>query len=666
MVQLRNAPRAAVSPVKPQSKRSALKEKTNTTRAKIAAYDDDDIMESLVKDAKAKRGRSKKGTHNEDDLVMTGALPPEDTAVDALRSDAPVTAEELATHDPPVHRNIRRPPRMTRKLVQSEAQSKVLEGLKKRMETTARQEADKQRDVSAMKEARITSSDIVPAKPATAHPSESTTHERSGLSLSPSPPPAGDINVSRNNHSSLAQTGSKPRPQGTPAVENSILALKNFKRRPRQPSMLQMVQERLQNARPSIANANAHEDLSVFDVEDDEGDEDDEDEEDAFAPEAEGTPLHVSKTKARVSTSAKKRSAHQADYTATSWTASSAQKRGLDAINTSLTALDALRAKRRKSGAIAMADDAPLPSLLRSSPNRRSSVGADVVPEVQVIHSSPFSSSPPSRDGSVEPDAVVPSTEEWRDAIETREHQTEKLADPHASPNETVAQPMSSSPLPANSLTLHHPEELADPVTQVSPTPPERPKARKEKTKPISTATLQSLLPKRRRPLKPRHRKTEYDFTSGSEDEDAALDTSHLEEDEDELGGRLRRRVKTTPAKRRKTTTAKTTSKQSKTTQRSRKAAAAQARKSIAQKPHRTYGRRVTSDKENEHDNDEPDDDDENEGDDTALPELSMHAAAQSTELEEAKRKFAEVDEWDMEFESMSVEDHRSSSLQWR
>ena len=44
-------------------------------------------------------------------------------------------------------------------------------------------------------------------------------------------------------------------------------------------------------------------------------------------------------------------------------------------------------------------------------------------------------------------------------------------------------------------------------------------------------------------------------------------------------------------------------------------------------------------------------------------------ALAESKELERARRKFAEVDEWDMEFESMSFEEeggHRSSSQQWR
>ncbi len=38
----------------------------------------------------------------------------------------------------------------------------------------------------------------------------------------------------------------------------------------------------------------------------------------------------------------------------------------------------------------------------------------------------------------------------------------------------------------------------------------------------------------------------------------------------------------------------------------------------------------------------------------------------QSKELESVRQKFEEVDEWEMSFESMSAEDHRSSSQGWR
>jgi len=264
------------------------------------------------------------------------------------------------------------------------------------------------------------------------------------------------------------------------------------------------------------------------------------------------------------------------------------------------------------------------------------------------------------RDTPEHPNLAVPSTEEGP-AVRDDLPQDDVEVD-YETPNGTMAEPASSSPLPPDSLTRHHPEELADPVTQVTPPRPKRKQPEKEKAKPISTATLQSLLPKRRQPPRTRHRKTEYDFVSeDDDDDDTPLDTSHLDEDEDELSGRLRRQPKkTTPAKKkqsRKSTAPKPTARSSnKPAQSARKSTSKQ------QQAHKTYGRRATTlDKENAGNDDE---------DDTPLPEndeeVSMHDAAQSAELEAAKRKFAEVDAWDMEFESMSVEDHRSSSLQWR
>ena len=77
----------------------------------------------------------------------------------------------------------------------------------------------------------------------------------------------------------------------------------------------------------------------------------------------------------------------------------------------------------------------------------------------------------------------------------------------------------------------------------------------------------------------------------------------------------------------------------------------------------RTYGRAsavTASDKENE--NEASSEGEEGE----ANTSLSMREVAHSKELEEARRKFAEVDDWDLTFESMSNEDHRSSSQGWR
>lgn len=154
-----------------------------------------------------------------------------------------------------------------------------------------------------------------------------------------------------------------------------------------------------------------------------------------------------------------------------------------------------------------------------------------------------------------------------------------------------------------------------------------------------------------------------YEVTSASEDEDEdeELDASQLDEDEDELGGRLRRRTKNTTA------AAKGRQGQAPTQAKSRgaKASGPRSRKKPAsaprgRKPTRKYGRAhaTTSDKEN--------DGDDGDSDGADLPEVTMYKAAQSAELEEAKRKFAEVDQWEMEFESLDAEEHRSSSQGWR
>ncbi|KAK4548366.1 hypothetical protein LTR36_010237 [Oleoguttula mirabilis] len=677
MARLRSAPVAQPSPPKAQTQRPALREKTNTSRAKAPVYEDDGNTEDLVKTAKARRGRPRKSAHTEEELVMAGGLGQTDAAAEAPRSDAPMTTDELAKSDgpPPTVKPNKRPPRMARKPVQSEAQSNVLEGLKKRMEATARHEAARKDALPAATESTASLSDPLPTKRTAARKSTSTAHERSEYSISPSPPLPGKLSSAK--RSSLAHSG-------TPAVESSILALKNFKRRPRQPSMLQMVQQRTASARPSAVNRTANEDLSIFDIEV-VGDEVDEEEEDEFAPEAEGTPLQVKKAKRRASASAKKKQTSNPTIVEGRPVVSS-KKRKSEEVDKSSSALEALRAKRQKSDGPgpALNDELPMSLERSASPGRRMRESSDrhatpeqqITSDVQVINSSP-SSTPPTEPSSdrdrtaVNDDYAVPSTEKEQDfAHHSVAGALNYVFEPDA-PNGTMAEPASSSPSPEDPLAAQEQAELlAEPVTQVTQQSPVRQlKEPKKKAKPVSTATLQSLLPKRRQPPKARHRKTVYDFTSDEED-DAALDASHLEDDEDELGGRLRRQKATTPAKSRKTAASKAKARQTKATQPARKSAAVPAeRKSSAalqggKKPARTYGRaaNTASDKENDGDTFEL----EADGDGTELPEISLHEVAGSKELEVAKRKFAEVDEWDMEFESMSAEDHRSSSQQWR
>lgn len=696
MARLRSAPSApppATNATQP-TKRAALREKTNTARTTRAKAGEKTAKKStgkdsgdLVKDAAPRRGRPKRGAQMSDELVMAGGLGDRDATVAAdadtihvAQSDAPMTTDELAKSDappPPTARPNRRPPRMTRKAVHSEAQSKVLDGLKKRMEETAKGQKAKASVKKSAPEQKATSSDSLPTPAATTRKSAASNLERSEFSLSPSPPPPGKLHsVSAQKRTSMAPPGSAMRVQGTPAVETSILALKNFKRRPRQGSMLAMVQQRTASARPSLANARAQEpeDLSVFDL--DHASDDAED----FEPEAEGTPVQLSKAKKPASA---KRKSIGKERTATPASAANAKKRNSDGLDSSHSALDALRSKKRKSN-LAPANDVPLPAFdndefaapppePQASSRHATSEPRQPTSDVQVLNSSPEStpttepSSSDKRHSYDERDAAVPSTEE-RDRLPSPEPPAavDDEEDDFAIPNGTMAEPVSSpatTPEPEVINATQRTDIYADPLTQISPprqTRTQDANRPRRKKAAMSTAALQSLLPKRRAKPQPRHKRTEYDISS-NDDEDTRLDASNLSEDEDELGGRLRRQAKTTPAKGRKAKSKPQALSSARRSTAARKSAATSTLKSG--KAAKTYGRKgaaAMSDKENE--------EYVGGGEDSELPDtsLEMHEVAKSKELEEAKRKFAEVDEWDMSFESMSYEDHRSSSQGWR
>jgi hypothetical protein len=484
-----------------------------------------------------------------------------------------------------------------------------------------------------------------------------------------------------------------------PAVETSMLALKNFKRRPRQGSMLEMVRKRRSSVQASLISARPQqeddvEDTSVFDLGSaSEG-------EDVFAPEAEGTPLQTSKT--RKSTSTRKSVSAKKSVAATT-PAVKRTKRKSDDLESPHSALDALRAKHRKSE-VPPVEDEPLPSIddeqqpvvHDTSDHEASPLPNPVTSDVQVINSSPESTPPtePSSarkiPGTEEADFAVPSTEEQerlhtlqQDVLEDERQEVEEDEeaedeDDLDTPNATMAEPASSSPNGSPIPDTQRTDIYADPLTQLSPPPPEPAKTRSKGTnkKPtaMSTATLRALLPRRTQRPQPRPQRTEYDISSDEEEDTTAFDTTHLEDDEDELGGRIRRQPKASAPSEggRKSTAAssKSKSKSKQSTAPTRKPSAppppAKSKsKGKAKAPTtRTYGRATTttSDKENDGEQ-EPSSESDDEQADTSM---SMREVAHSKELEEARRKFAEVDNWDLAFESVSNEGHRSSSQGWR
>ncbi|KAF7198446.1 hypothetical protein HII31_00185 [Pseudocercospora fuligena] len=679
MARLRNNPSSqATAKVTLPATRQALKEKTNTAKVNVPVYSDDRDTEGLVKDAKPKRGRPRKSKQNEDELVMAGGLGPVSDKNANQPNEAPLTTDELVEDNITVAaapKTNRRPARTARKIVQSEASSKVLQGLKERMEATARGQRAKPPATAVPPDVGATSSDPLPVKDKS-RTSTSNDAERSEFSLTPSPPPPGKLSAVKGTRTSIIQPGSVMKFHNTPLVESSILALKHFKRRPRQPSMLQMVQNRTASARPSLANAttitvddNAVDDSSLFDLDLNGEDEDATD----FAPEAEGTPLNAGRVVRKSIGSAKSRTLGPLKAQEKTSSSLTRQKRKSDQADVSSGSLSALRAKRQKMVPDSVPDqgetDQPVPDesedevVIRSSTERPETPQPALTSDVQVINS-PSTSTPPTDPPSSRHNQlakgdsfVIPSTEREEDEeVEVRPsvERDEGDADDDV-PNATMADPLSSSPAHDTFNNVQGEEDyMRPPATQISPEPVKR-KSR-AKAKPINTATLQSLLPKRRRALKPRHRKSEFDFEESDEDSDAPLQTSHLDDDEDELGGRMRKQTKGTQATGRKNAPAKK-AKSSKTTQK-----AAKTTTTAKRKQQKTYGRRSEqSDKENEGSDFE-------DADESTLPEisLSMQEAAKSKELEAAKAKFADIDTWDMEFESMSAELHRSSSQSWR
>ena len=633
----------------------------------MPVYEDDGDAEPLVKDARPRRGRAKKAIQNEDDFLMGGGLGNRDSdEIATAQSEAPTTTDELSKDDgppPATKKATKRPARGMKPTVQGKAPSMTPNGPKTRLQAPAHKAVSSKRSRDLPDDEIVVSSSEAITEPRAARRSKQSKIERSDFSLSPSPPPPGNLKSVK--RPSLAQPGSALRMSGTPAVESSILALRNFKRRPRQGSMLQMVQQRTASARPSAIKSNTIAHADDLDIES-AGLEDEE----TFAPDAEGTPVLKKATKPVAGKGANTKTLSSS----VAPTSAQTRKRKSDETENSLSALDALRAKRQRQSQAGVEDLLPISkksaTVGRSSSISRRTPPLDSTSDVQVINSSSSTplTDPPSPqplENSQEPDAVVPSTEKEQDYTATHVPALD-LDDELDIPNGTMADPISSSP-PHSSPPPHSIQQtdiMADPRTQISPPRLKlRDKKTEKKAKPLDTATLQALLPKRRKPLQQRQRQSEYDFDSQSEEDDGPIDTSHLNEDDDELSGRARRQTKpATGSTARKSTAAK--SRKSKAAPLSRKSTAqSKARKSKAGRaPSRTYGRGTASDKENEDDFEDVD------NEDSILPDtsISMHEAKQSAELEALRNKFAALDEEEMEFENVEVEEGRSSSQLWR
>ncbi|KAF1946839.1 hypothetical protein EJ02DRAFT_197880 [Clathrospora elynae] len=344
----------------------------------------------------------------------------------------------------------------------------------------------------------------------------------------------------------------------TPGREASILALTNFKRRARQPSLLRMVQQTTDiedNDRDDLDNTDN------FDFDD-------------FLPQAESTPLNV-----------RSNAPEEETRTDSGAQVSSSGSRGT---------------KRKLSSVV---------QVPRSSPPFSPVSGRDVESE-----RSPSPSLPellPSRD------EVIEQTQDDQEAM-----------------SETLAPPMSSSPVceisnPAQSPAQTRPRRRGRPAkTPVSdeeseaeetetPTKAKR-GAKKKAQQNISTAQLKNLLPRRRNRIRDRD---EFNIESSS-------DMEQVDSDQDELQ-MPERRIRQRPGAG-KLASPKATKK------------TARGKKS-AQKATKTYSRRISSDKENQ---------DAGQG---AEDTTAVSAIEHSEKLAAIRKKFEEVDAFELEFESVDV-----------
>ena len=411
----------------------------------------------------------------------------------------------------------------------------------------------------------------------------------------------------------------------------STLSLGNFRRRPRQPSILGRARsssigfdtDRGTPAHPASAlrlgsfrrRARESSILGTGRKPQQDRAADDREDEDDFNPEDESTPLNLSKTAPAA--------------TSSTMSSSNPRKRKLAAAPTS----DGIDEQA------AGLEDCPLSDDVADECGIPSSPPEAPIPSIEALNADPINDTmAPPQSSSSPPQSSLGSTPPSRTTqrLESQEYQPRgrRLFRGRTPPVATQDSPISSPP----PLT-HSPNRPARGTTGVTPATRARGRPPAAPPSTFSTAQLQNLLPRRRRQAN----RDPYEIAS-SEDE---VDISGLASDDDELtnlsvapqsrrpGHSFIRR----PAPFRRPGRPRNTSK-----------ARLEAARGKA-----TYGSRAdaASDKENEeYDPDHslaplPDDED------TSLE--NSHAMGHAKELKEAAKKFQEVDKWELEFEEVTA-----------
>lgn len=498
---------SATTRVATAAPRTAPAKHTTTTRAAkgsdtIRSFSDD--SDGLVVKSKttrpARRMPARKGIEavDEADLIMTGALPAQDVPLPSTKNHTPAS--------------------------------------------------NASKRIRAMRSTRTSASKPSPLVRAASPEQFPTEEQENELAQDGETSGYGDLTLSSFGSESVLH-GTRPpsamKIGATPGHEASILALTNFKRRARQPSLLRMVQ---QTTDMEDNDQIGLDDMDDFDFDD-------------FMPEAESTPLNL-----------RKNAPESENRNDSGMHVSSSGSRGT---------------KRKLS---------PVVQVPRSSPPFDPPSGADL--------ESARSSSPSLPE-------VLPSHEE---VIEQTQDSLESLS-------ETFAPPMSSSPVREVSRPVKTPAprtrargrppknapQYVDSDSEETETPAKAKRNVKSKSKQaISTAQLKGLLPRRRnRALRDRD---EFDFDSS--------EATPLDSDQDELQ---------MPNPRSKPAPKKST----------------RGKKAAKPKLSKTYSRRISSDKENN-------------GMVAAEEVTEASIIEHSEKLAAIKKKFEEVDAYELEFEDVS------------
>ncbi|KAE9963911.1 hypothetical protein BLS_008797 [Venturia inaequalis] len=592
--------------------------KNKTVRESLQTEDNSALVEEMEDAAPAKtRGRGRPPKNK----AIGGSLQTEEDTV--LVEEAGGELEDEATPAPKANVRTRGRP-IIKKTVASAGQQSALEALKQRRNAAIQAKKAKESPPAPMSNAlqrllrttstprgsdeRVTSTPLakMPIAQREETPSSRLDTEEDLYGLSP----GGEASRLRleSKRQSVPYPQSALKAQGTPAVETSILALTNFKRRPRQGSIIRMVQQTSELGDP--------EEHSDVDIEDDpllQGLENTLDDFEDFNPEKESTPPDLEKRKSDV-----------------------------------------------------RADE------LRTSSSRKRKHAQDDE-EIQVPQSSPpIPSSPPARHRSPSLSSTTASLPEVVESTQKSPEvdiYSETMAPPQSSsePASPVQSPIRTDK--RRKLSGQH-QENGD---EGSPSPIQAKKQKSRKKVPaISTTTLQSLLPKPRRKARAARDTDEYDIPSSDDDNDVALTLQDT--DDDELAHpRARRRAAKTPMRKvsgNRKKVAKTDSPAS--TRKKTVSAKAKGKEPEKLKVKKTYGR-VAVEKENDgsvvissdHDSDDEGEDTEPvDGRKKRAGSVILSKVSKAHELQEAKKKFAEVDEFEMEFESVDL--GGGSSSPWR